>query len=169
MAVLLPLALVLLLTASRRPHSPASSRVEYPFAVKLFGLLGASIAGIFVALCSRVPETERAECMVVGTITCVLLVLLALEFFFRRVEFDHSGIVVRSLWHKARPIPWTDVVGLRCRTSRPEWVLETTQYGKFRLSALLRGLGALNAAVTAHTQPERIPASSPAPNSNRPT
>lgn len=72
-------------------------------------------------------------------IATLLLSWLTLESWFSRIVLDDDGLRTRSPWRRRRSIPWTQVTECKFSQKLQRWVLDTRDFGKVRLSAMLVG------------------------------
>ncbi len=151
-ALILPIIFSVLMAANKRKARSVGniSVVEYPALAKALGVFAIAASGIMIFVASRAPENERTRAFVICGIIALLFFFLPLEFFFRRIEFDDREIVIHCVWRSDLRLPWADVVSFTHLERQKEWILETKNYGKIKLSTFLQGLHDLHAQAVKH-------------------
>jgi hypothetical protein len=114
---------------------------------KAIGVLAIAGCGILIFVAARATASQRPQTLILCAIFALPMLFLPLEFYFRRIEFDEREIVIYCAWRSERRIPWTEVVSFVHLPRQKEWILETKNHGKIKLSMFLQGLHDLQAAA----------------------
>ena len=149
LAIVLPVIFGVLEAANKRRSRRVGgiSILKYPVAAKALGILGIAMSAVMIIGALHAPAGRRTLAITIYGLMALLFLVLPLEFYSRRIEFDNQKIVIRCLWHSERRIPWADVISFIHQPHRKVWVLETKTYGKITISSFLEGLHDLQMAA----------------------
>ena len=144
---LIAVALVAYLVLTRAPRADreAGRRIlHYDARMRLVGWgLAALLAPLLVFSVSSLSGFQANRVLLALALAalsiCIPLVLL-LEVYRVRVEFDETAIYTFSPWRPSRTIPWSDVISSRYSEWLRWHVIRTKSHGDVRLSDLLSGL-----------------------------
>ena len=145
-ALLVPLVLGGLLYLARRQATVQVREgrlvLRYGWALQTIEILAALMAGLMMFLAIQARPDQRGIAMVVVLGFVLLAVVLGLEVFGVRVEFDADTIWCFSPWRRNRAIPWAEIERVTFSHVNQWWIVRTRTgaLGSIRLSQFLTGV-----------------------------
>lgn len=145
-SIIVPVVIGGLLYAARRQAKvrihDARLVVEYGWGMRGFGLFAVLFAGFMVFIATRAKPEEQIMAAAVSGGFVLLAIILAVEVFRVRVEFDAESVRCFSPWRRNRVIPWEAVDTITYSQMNQWWVVRTKggAHGSVRLSQFLTGV-----------------------------
>ena len=85
--------------------------LRYGYGSKLIGIIFAIVAAMTVGAIFNSEPSEEYIAYILFAIFFPIAIMVLLEVFFVRIEFDDENIYTYSPWRKSRIISWGDVTG----------------------------------------------------------
>jgi hypothetical protein len=117
--------------------------LKYGRAVKSLGCICTILGFGFIYAAAHASKDQMITAACVSGALFAMCLVLFVEFYFVRIEFDEEFIYTFSPWRRKRVIPWNKVTGYSYSEVNRWHVLKTQKFGAVRLSVLLSGLGTM--------------------------